>query len=216
MTCIGVLALQGDFREHMRAVERLGCEGRAVRLPRDLDGVDGLIIPGGESTVMGKLMVEYQLDQPLRDIIHGGLPTWGTCAGLILLARATDNALQGQPLLAALDVRVRRNAFGAQRESFATELRIPALGAPPVQAVFIRAPIVESVGAGVEVLARLDGGVPAAHASGSANGQGAETFDIVAVRQGVLLGTAFHPEVTSDLRFHEYFLAVVRGARVGV
>jgi len=212
MTRIGVLALQGDFREHIRAVERLGCEGRAVRLPRDLDGVDGLIIPGGESTVMGKLMVEYQLDQPLRDIIHSGLPTWGTCAGLILLARATDNALQGQPLLAAMDVRVRRNAFGAQRESFATELRIPALGERPVHAVFIRAPIVESVGAGVEVLARLDGGVPA----GMANGEGAEVFDIVAVRQGVLLGTAFHPEVTTDLRFHEYFLAVVREARVGV
>ena len=212
MTRIGVLALQGDFREHIRAVERLGCEGRAVRLPRDLDGVDGLIIPGGESTVMGKLMVEYQLDQPLRDIIHSGLPTWGTCAGLILLARATDNALQGQPLLAAMDVRVRRNAFGAQRESFATELRIPALGDQPVHAVFIRAPIVESVGAGVEVLARLDGGVPA----GMANGEGAEVFDIVAVRQGVLLGTAFHPEVTTDLRFHEYFLAVVREARVGV
>src|SRR5579863_4979759 len=134
MTRIGVLALQGDFREHIRAVERLGAEGRAIRLPRDLDGVDGLIIPGGESTVMGKLMVEYQLDQPLRDIIQSGLPTWGTCAGLILLARATDNALQGQPLLAAMDVRVRRNAFGAQRESFATELRIPALGDQPVHA----------------------------------------------------------------------------------
>ena len=207
MTRIGVLALQGDFREHIRAVERLGVEGRAVRLPRDLDGVDGLIIPGGESTVMGKLMVEYQLDQPLRDSIRAGLPTWGTCAGLILLARETDNALQGQPLLAAMDIRVRRNAFGAQRESFETELSVPALGARPVHAVFIRAPIVESVGAGVEVLARLDGNL---------TGGIAGDFDIVAVRQGVLLGTAFHPEVTDDLRFHDYFLGVVRGASVGV
>lgn len=207
MTRIGVLALQGDFREHIRAVERLGAEGRAVRLPRDLDGVDGLIIPGGESTVMGKLMVEYRLDQPLRAIIGAGLPTWGTCAGLILLARETDNALQGQPLLAAMDIRVRRNAFGAQRESFETELSVPALGERPVHAVFIRAPIVESIGAGVEVLARLDGNL---------TGKIAGDFDIVAVRQGALLGTAFHPEVTDDLRFHKYFLGVVRGVSVGV
>jgi 5'-phosphate synthase pdxT subunit len=207
MTRIGVLALQGDFREHIRAVERLGVEGRAVRLPRDLDGLDGLIIPGGESTVMGKLMVEYTLDQPLRDSIGAGLPTWGTCAGLILLARETDNALQGQPLLAAMDIRVRRNAFGAQRESFATELAIPALGEQPIPAVFIRGPIVESVGPEVEVLARLDGQLATRLAGG---------FDIVAVRQGALLGTAFHPEVTDDLRFHQYFLGVVQGAPVAV
>jgi 5'-phosphate synthase pdxT subunit len=202
MTRIGVLALQGDFREHLRAVERLGAEGRAVRLPRDLDGLDGLIIPGGESTVMGKLMVAYDLDQPLRERIAAGLPTWGTCAGLILLARETDNAMAGQPLLAAMDIRVCRNAFGAQRESFEVDLDVPALGEQPVHAVFIRAPIVESVGAGVDALARVEPGLFGAPG------------DIVAVRQGPLLGTAFHPEVTNDVRFHSYFLSIVREAAV--
>jgi pyridoxal 5'-phosphate synthase pdxT subunit len=202
MTRIGVLALQGDFREHLRAVERLGAEGRAVRLPRDLDGLDGLIIPGGESTVMGKLMVAYDLDQPLRERIAAGLPTWGTCAGLILLARETDNAMAGQPLLAAMDVRVCRNAFGAQRESFEVDLDVPALGEQPVHAVFIRAPIVESVGADVDVLARVEPGLFGAPG------------EIVAVRQGPLLGTAFHPEVTNDVRFHSYFLSIVREATV--
>ena len=202
MTRIGVLALQGDFREHIRAMERLGAEARAVRLPRDLDGLDGLIIPGGESTVMGKLMVAYDLDQPLRDAIAAGLPTWGTCAGLILLAKETDNALAGQPLLAAMDIRVCRNAFGTQRESFEIDLSVPALGDAPVHAVFIRAPIVESAGPDVEVLARVEPGLFDAPG------------DIVAVRQGSLLGTAFHPEVTDDLRFHSYFLSIVRAAAV--
>ena len=200
MTRIGVLALQGDFREHLRALERLGAEGRAVRLPRDLDGLDGLIIPGGESTVMGKLMVAYDLDQPLRERIAAGLPIWGTCAGLILLARERDNAMAAQPLLAAMDVRVCRNAFGAQRESFEVNLDVPALGEQPVHAVFIRAPIVESVGAGVDVLARVEPGLSGAPG------------EIVAVRQGLLLGTAFHPEVTTDVRFHSYFLSIVREA----
>jgi pyridoxal 5'-phosphate synthase pdxT subunit len=198
---IGVLALQGDFREHLRAVEDLGARGVAVRLPKDLESLDGLIIPGGESTVMGKLMVVYELVEPLRARIAAGLPVWGTCAGLILLARATDNALAGQPLLAAMDIRVARNAFGAQRESFETELAVPALGKKPVYAIFIRGPVVENAGPGVEVLARLD----AAHGS-----------DIVAVRQGSLLGTAFHPEVTEDTRFHQYFLGVVSAARAAV
>lgn len=199
---IGVLALQGDFREHMRAMERLGAEARAVRLPRDLAGLDGLIIPGGESTVMGKLMVAYDLDQPLREAIAGGLPTWGTCAGLIMLARETDNALAGQPLLAAMDMRVCRNAFGAQRESFEMDLAVSALGDQPVHAVFIRAPIIESVGEGVEVLARIEPGLFGAPG------------EIVAARQGRLLATAFHPEVTDDLRFHSYFLSIVREAVV--
>ncbi|HEX8982294.1 MAG TPA: pyridoxal 5'-phosphate synthase glutaminase subunit PdxT [Ktedonobacterales bacterium] len=199
-TRIGVLALQGDFREHIQAMERLGAEARAVRLPRDLDGLDGLILPGGESTVMGKLMLAYDLHEPLRAAITGGLPTWGTCAGLILLARETDNALAGQPLLAAMDIRVCRNAFGAQRESFEVDLAVPALGEQPCHAVFIRAPIVESVGEGVEVLARVEPGLFGA------------TGDIVAVRQGSLLGTAFHPEVTNDLRFSSYFLTIVREA----
>jgi 5'-phosphate synthase pdxT subunit len=151
---------------------------------------------------MGKLMVAYDLDQPLRERIAAGLPTWGTCAGLILLARETDNAMAGQPLLAAMDIRVCRNAFGAQRESFEVDLDVPALGEQPVHAVFIRAPIVESVGAGVDALARVEPGL-----FGTPG-------DIVAVRQGPLLGTAFHPEVTNDVRFHSYFLSIVREAAV--
>jgi pyridoxal 5'-phosphate synthase pdxT subunit len=198
MTRIGVLALQGDFREHIQALERLGAVAHAVRLPHHLEGVDGIIIPGGESTVMGKLMVEYQLDQPLRDLISSGVPAWGTCAGLILLARETDHALAGQPLLGRMHMRVVRNAFGAQRESFEAELRVPVLGSEPFHAVFIRAPAVECVDPGVEVLARLD--------DGADDGRGT----IVAVREGQLLGTAFHPEVTTDLRFHDYFLGMVR------
>jgi 5'-phosphate synthase pdxT subunit len=203
MIRIGVLALQGDFREHIRALERLGAVAHAVRLPEQLEGVDGVVIPGGESTVMGKLMVEYQLDQPLRDLIAAGAPTWGTCAGMVLLARETDNALAGQPLLAAIHMRVTRNAFGAQRESFETDLDVPALGSQPFHAVFIRAPAVEQVGPGVDVLARLE--------DQDVDG-GRDT--IVAVREGHLLATAFHPEVTEDLRFHDYFLSMARvGAR---
>ena len=200
---IGVLALQGDFREHIRAIERLGSLARPIRLPKDLVDLDGVILPGGESTAIGKLMVAYALVEPLRERIAAGLATWGTCAGLILLAKATDNALLGQPLLAKMDIRVRRNAFGTQRESFETELAIPALGERPVHAVFIRAPLIESVGAEVEIIGRLE----QAPADGEAN--------IVAARQGHLLGTAFHPEVTDDLRFHSYFLNMARESRRG-
>ena len=198
MTRIGILALQGDFREHALAVERLGAESRLVRLPRDLDGVDALILPGGESTVMGKLMVAYDVVEPLRKLLAQGIPAWGTCAGMILLSRETDNALAGQPLLASMNMRTRRNAFGAQRESFETMLDVPAIGAEPYHAVFIRGPVVEQVGEGVEVLARIAAPEP----------------NIVAVRQNLLLATAFHPEVTGDLRFHEYFLGMVQRARV--
>jgi len=194
MTRIGVLALQGDFREHIRALEGLGAEAHPVRLPSDLQDIDGVVIPGGESTVMGKLMVEYGLAQPLRALIAGGMPVWGTCAGLILLSRETDNAMAGQPLLAAMDIRTRRNAFGPQRASFEADIRVSALGDEPFHAVFIRGPVIESVGEGVETLAQLDDGT------------------IVAVRQGHLMGTAFHPEVTRDSRFHEYFLSLVRDA----
>jgi 5'-phosphate synthase pdxT subunit len=197
MTRIGTLAFQGDFREHALAVERLGAESRLVRLPRDLEGVDGLILPGGESTVMGKLMIAYDVVEPLRSLLAEGMPAWGTCAGMILLSRATDNALAGQPLLASINMRTRRNAFGAQRESFETMLNIPAIGPEPYHAVFIRGPVVEEVGEGVEVLARIDAPEP----------------NIVAVRQNLLLATAFHPEMTGDLRFHEYFLGMVRDAR---
>jgi 5'-phosphate synthase pdxT subunit len=200
MARIGVLALQGDFREHIRMFGEVGALAHAVRLPEDVRDIDGLVIPGGESTVMGKLMVEYKLDQPIRDLIASGLPVWGTCAGLILLSRETDNALAGQPLLAAMDIRTRRNAFGPQRASFEADVPVPALGGNPFHAVFLRAPAVESVGPAVEVLARLDD-VP---------GEGQGT--IVAVRQGQLLGTAFHPEVTGDPRFHDYFLRIVQAA----
>jgi 5'-phosphate synthase pdxT subunit len=203
MTRIGVLALQGDFREHIRAMQRLGVLAHAVRLPEQLAEVDGLVIPGGESTVMGKLMVEYGLDQPLRGHIAAGTPVWGTCAGLILLARETDNPLAVQPLLAKLSVRVARNAFGGQRESFEVDLRVPVLGAPNYHAVFIRAPAVVHAAPEVEILARLED--DGDHGNGT----------IVAVRDGSILGTAFHPEVTEDLRFHEYFLDIVRGRSAG-
>lgn len=203
MARIGVLALQGDFREHMRAVEQLGALAHAVRLPEQLRDVDGVIIPGGESTVMGKLMVEYRLDQPLRELIASGTPVWGTCAGMILLARETDNAKAGQPLLAAMHMRVARNAFGAQRESFEADLAVPALGEAPFHAVFIRAPAVERAEPGVEILAKL---------TTDETDSGLEDGVIVAVREGSLLATAFHPEVTEDLRFHDYFLGMVSGA----
>ena len=194
MSSIGVLALQGDFREHINVLRELGAVAYPVRLPADLEGVDGLIIPGGESTVMGKLIVAYGLLQPLQHLIAGGLPVWGTCAGLILLSRATDNALAQQPLLAAMNIRTRRNAFGPQRASFETMLDVPVLGKEPYRAVFIRGPVIETVDDGVDVLARLS----------------TDQEPIVAVRQGPLLGTAFHPEVTGDTRFHDYFLGIVR------
>jgi pyridoxal 5'-phosphate synthase pdxT subunit len=197
MSSIGVLALQGDFREHIGTLSELGARAFPVRLPADLEGVDGLIIPGGESTVMGKLMVAYGLDQPLRSLVAGGLPVWGTCAGLILLSRETENAMDGQPLLAAMNIRTRRNAFGPQRASFETMLDVPALGKEPFHAVFIRGPVIDEVGENVVVLSRL---------TTEGDGMG----PIVAVRQGPLLGTAFHPEVTGDTRFHKYFLGIVR------
>jgi pyridoxal 5'-phosphate synthase pdxT subunit len=192
---IGVLALQGDFEAHLKMLAELGVEGKAVRLPKHLQDLDGIIVPGGESTTIGKLMVLYGLVEPLRQQIQEGFPVWGTCAGLILLARETDNALIGQPLLATMHIRVRRNAFGSQRESFETDLSVPVLGEAPFHALFIRGPAVESVGPQVEVLATLDDGT------------------IVAVREGALLGTAFHPEVAGDTRFHQYFLRIVQSVK---
>jgi len=195
---IGALALQGDFEAHLRALKaassslRVEVEGIPVRLAMHLDQLDGIIIPGGESTTIGKLMVSYNLHDVLQKKIQEGLPVWGTCAGLILLAKETDNALAGQPLLASMDIRVCRNAFGSQRESFETDLSVPALGEAPFHAFFIRGPSVEAVGPQVSVLATLDDGT------------------IVAVREGTLLGTAFHPEVSGDSRFHQYFLRIVQ------
>jgi pyridoxal 5'-phosphate synthase pdxT subunit len=192
---IGVLALQGDFEAHLKMLAELGVEGKAVRLPKHLDNLDGIILPGGESTTIGKLMVLYGLDEPLQQKIRERFPIWGTCAGLILLARETDNALEGQPLLASMHICVRRNAFGSQRESFETDLSVPEIGEAPFHAFFIRGPAVESVGPEVEVLATLDDGT------------------IVAVREGHLLGTAFHPEIGGDPRFHQYFLRIVQSVK---
>ena len=192
---IGVLALQGDFEAHLKMLGELGVEGEAVRLPKHLDNLDGIILPGGESTTIGKLMVLYGLDEPLQQKIREGFPIWGTCAGLILLARETDNSLEGQPLLASMHIRVRRNAFGSQRESFETDLSVPVIGEAPFHAFFIRGPAIESVGPEAEVLATLDDGT------------------IVAVREGHLLGTAFHPEIGGDPRFHQYFLRIVQSVK---
>jgi len=189
---VGVLALQGDFREHLAVLTALGADAVAVRRPEELERVSGLIIPGGESTVMDKLSRLFGLAEPLKAAIASGLPVYGTCAGLIMLADRVHDSIDGQQTLGGLDVTVRRNAFGNQLDSFETDLDIPALGEPAVHAVFIRAPVVESVGDGVTTLASLDDG------------------RIVAVEQGNLLGTSFHPEITGDYRFHDYFLGKVR------
>ena len=186
MTAIGVLALQGDFREHREAMERLHVPTSEVRLPRDLTGLDGLIIPGGESTTILRLMLTSGLLDTLRQYGAQGFPMWGTCAGMILLAKRLDET--GIPALQVMDMTVRRNAFGRQVDSFEADLAIPILGNDPFHAVFIRAPIIEDVGPAVEILARLPDGTP------------------VAARERRLLATAFHPELTSDLRLHRLFL----------
>lgn len=187
MRRVGVLALQGAFIEHVMILRELGVEALEVRLPGELAGLDGLIIPGGESTTIGKLAVAYELVEPIRQMAAQGLPIWGTCAGMIMLAR--DIGGNNQPLLGLMDIVVRRNAFGRQRESFCEEIAVPALGDGPFPAIFIRAPLIERVGPEVETLARLPEGA------------------IVAARQVNLLATAFHPELTADRRFHRYFLA---------
>ncbi|MET0590959.1 MAG: pyridoxal 5'-phosphate synthase glutaminase subunit PdxT [Naasia sp.] len=185
---VGVLALQGDFREHLAVLDELGVRARPVRRAEEIDEIDGLIIPGGESSVMDKLSRNFGLAEPLRAAIADGLPVYGTCAGLIMLADTVLDAIDGQRSLGGLHVAVRRNAFGNQLDSFETDLDIPELGAPPVHAAFIRAPVVETVGPEVKVLAALDDG------------------RIVAVEQGNLMGTSFHPEITGETRFHSYFL----------
>ena len=189
---IGVLALQGDVREHVRVLTALGAEVLPVRRAADLDAVAGLVLPGGESSVMDKLLRGFGLQQPIRDRIAVGMPVYGTCAGMILLAGEVRDAIADQQTLGGLDIAVRRNAFGSQLDSFEAALDVPELGAPPVDAVFIRAPVVERVGERVAVLARL------------ADGR------VVAVEQGALLATAFHPEMTGETRFHARFLDRVR------
>jgi len=193
---IGILALQGAFGEHLGILEGLGAEPALVRLPGELEGLDGLIIPGGESTTMSKLMLEYQLCQPLKDRALAGFPVLGICAGMVLLAkRISDSSLQ---TLGLMDMAVRRNAFGSQVDSFETDLEIPALGQEPFHGVFIRAPVIEGANSTVELLARLDDG-PA-----------------VAARQGKLLAAAFHPELGSDPRLHRYFLDMASSDRPAV
>lgn len=189
---IGVLALQGDFAEHVAVLRRLGVEADEVRLPAELDALDGLIIPGGESTTIGKLAVAYDLMAPLKKF-GAQKPIWGTCAGAIFLSK---DAQREQPLLGLMDIRVERNAFGRQIDSFETDLDVDVLkrvdeNNPPYHAVFIRAPLIESVGEGGQVLAALEDG------------------RIVAAQQGHLLATSFHPELTEDDRFHRYFLHMV-------
>ena len=187
-TTVGVLALQGAFAEHLAMLRRLGVTGREVRLPKDLEGLDALILPGGESTTIGKVAVAYGLVEPIRQLIQAGKPVWGTCAGMILLSRDVGN---DQPLLGCMDVVVDRNAFGRQVDSFEIGLTVPVLGEPPFQSVFIRAPRIRSAGPGVQVLATLPDG------------------KIVAARQDNMLVTAFHPELTNDDRWHRYFLSMV-------
>lgn len=189
---VGVLALQGDFREHIAVLRGLGADAVPVRRPAELAEVAGLVIPGGESSVMDKLSRTFGMAEPLKQAIASGLPVYGTCAGLIMLADRVLDGIRGQESLGGLDVSVRRNAFGSQLDSFETDLHIPAVGDEPMHAVFIRAPIVESVGEKATPLAQLDDG------------------RVVAVRQGNLIGTSFHPEITGDTRFHEYFLGLVR------
>lgn len=186
---IGVLALQGDFREHVAVLRRIGADPVEVRLPKHLETVDRLIIPGGESTAIGRLLTLYNLVEPIKVRAGKDLAIWGTCAGAILLARQVLDMKQGgQPILGVMNISVRRNAYGSQLDSFETGLDFTALGEPALPGVFIRAPQIESVGAGVEVLCRLSEGA------------------IVAAQQGRLLATTFHPELTSDDRVHRYFL----------
>jgi pyridoxal 5'-phosphate synthase pdxT subunit len=193
---IGVLALQGDVREHLRALEACGVRAVPVRRPGELDDVDGLIIPGGESTTMSKLAVEFGMADPVRKRIAEGMPAYGSCAGMIMLAAEVLDGRPDQQSFAGIEMTVRRNAFGRQVDSFEAPVPIDGVDGPPFQAVFIRAPWVERVGPDVEVLGTV--------ADGPAAGR------IVAVRQGQLLATAFHPELTGDLRVHQFFVELVR------
>ncbi len=185
---IGVLALQGAFIEHISIMQQLGVETSVVRLPSELNGLDGIIIPGGESTSILNLMQSFNLIQPVREFAQAGFPILGTCAGMICLAMKISNS--NMETLAVMDMEVRRNAFGRQVDSFETELPVPALGHEPFPAIFIRAPIIESAGSSVEILARLPNGAA------------------VAAEQGKLVASAFHPELSRDLRFHSYFLKI--------
>ncbi|HEY2195677.1 MAG TPA: pyridoxal 5'-phosphate synthase glutaminase subunit PdxT [Actinomycetospora sp.] len=196
---VGVLALQGNVAEHLDALRACGAEPRPVRRAAELADVAGLVLPGGESTTLSTLLVAFDLLEPLRERLSAGMPAFGSCAGMILLAREAIDARPDQHQLGALDIVVRRNAFGRQVQSFETDLSMTGVGGGPVRAVFIRAPWVESVGHGVEVLARIPSSV-----GGPSSGK------VVAVRQGPVMATAFHPEQTGDARLHDLFLRRVR------
>lgn len=210
--------MQGAFIEHVYALRDLGVEARQVRLPEDLAGLDGLIIPGGESTAIGKLMTRWELIEPVREMAAGGKAIWGTCAGMILLAK--DIGGLNQPLLGLMDIRVKRNAFGSQLDSFEADLDVPAFETElsghesttghPFHAVFIRAPLIEEVGPQAEEIARI-GGETVAEPASSEDARRQDT--IVAARQDNLLATAFHPELTPDRRFHRLFLKMAGGPR---
>ncbi len=191
---VGVLALQGDFREHLAVLAEIGARAVPVRRERELDGVDGLIIPGGESTVIDKLSRAFGVADPIRARIAAGMPVYGTCAGLIMLADRVLDAIDGQQTFGGLDVTVRRNAFGPQADSFESDLDVAGFDGPPVHAAFIRAPVVVAVGELARPLAALPDG------------------RVVAVRQGDLFGTSFHPEITGELRFHRAFVDAVAAA----
>jgi len=187
---IGVLALQGAVAEHIQMLSSLEIEAVAVRLPSELDSLDALIIPGGESTTMSRLLSDYGLKEPIRDLIDEGLPAFGTCAGLVLLARKVDRLDAGP--IGVMDIEVKRNAFGRQVNSFEADLATQALGDRPFHGIFIRAPLIDKAGPGIEVLCQYNDA-------------------IVAARQGKVLACAFHPELTDDPRFHRYFLDLIRG-----
>lgn len=191
---VGILALQGGIEEHIKALETLGVQTRKVRVPQDMDGLEGIVIPGGESTVLDKMARAFDVAEPLANLIRNGLPVFATCAGLIYVAKHLDNPARGQQTLELLDVVVRRNAFGTQRESFDTTVDVSFDGAtfPGVQASFIRAPIVTAFGPTVEAIAALNGG------------------EVVGVRQGNVIALSFHPEETGDYRIHQAWLDLVR------
>lgn len=192
MMKIGILALQGAFREHQKMLELLGAETQLVKLPQHLEGLDGLVVPGGESTTMGKLLREYDLQKPIQNLAKAGMPVFGTCAGMIVMANKIHGA--DEPHLALMDVEVNRNSFGRQVDSFETDLEMPVIGEQPFPAVFIRAPHVESVGPEVTTLATYNGRV-------------------VAAEQGHYLALSFHPELTGDTRIHEHFLNMVKNRK---
>lgn len=186
---IGVLALQGAFREHMRCLKNIGIQGKLIKSNEDLEGIDGIILPGGESTAMGKMLIDFNMRENLSNKIKNGLPAWGTCAGMILLAKSIDG--KDESHLKVMDIDVRRNAYGRQLGSFSTKKVIPKISDEPVELVFIRAPYINSAGNDVEVLCDIDG-------------------NIVAARQRTMLATSFHPELTEDEAFHRYFVKMIK------